>query len=1139
MQGTNTRRRDSIWDKSFIYDFQEKQWEFLVPTISTEEMNNCYGNNVIMPFIAQHASFAEGSFGVVSKYEIHEDHIVVTDASHHRVKLDKHSNVVAVKEIKIDLDKDRHKVAEHWNDEVRALLEMNRLGQDHIVRFITAFRYGKQEDPEHFLVFEWASGGNLQDLWKELPHPVRTAELTKAVIEQLLGLAKALNAAHNLSPTTSYRHGDLKPANILWFRTDKETGIWKIGDWGEAKVHFVNTEARRSNTGAKFGTRRYEPPEVELGTTLGDTLQPEKTGDKRRSRLYDIWAMGCIALELMIWLLYGQDELNRFNDEVRGDYSSNSPFYQIKKSGNTYIAEVHRVVLHWLQHMVSDSACRPGTTALGDVLEIIEQGLLVINLPQTGGRSMSFGKSPAKSGLQLREQAFSLDADESAQISLSQDQAVVVDDPSTDFPSIKFTPAEPTTVVVQPEPRPTQTSTGRVRFLAEDFQLRLEQVFLTFEEEYWYSKQQHIRGPQKLGEPAALLSIRTMPSERRNGGLIPKAPAQVDYAHPPLNPAVWTHEVDNLFALPLLKHLNSLDSSSTFGPQDTSFLCERCIALRESLWHPTSPPAYPVGALQASANAKQCKMCCLLWSNFVQDTSQLPPELHFHSTKPATEIQVGLPQLPTAGSWAHLEIVRQWLENCDTHPECARRLASSHHSTPQKPTDMPTRLIDVGQFGDEKVYLREKSFDSNAEWIALSHQWGEPPHYSTEPHNLEKRKGGMALAELPATFRDAVIVTRELGHRYLWIDSICIVQGASGDFHSESKRMENIYSGAYCVLAASCAKDHGSGFLQPRRQRDFVTLTPTKSDTSVYVCEPIDNFKEHVLDGALNRRGWVLQEHALARRTVFFTEHQTYFECGRGVRCETMTKMSNKSAELLGDPSFPRILAQAKQGERILRYQKLYQQYTRLGLTKDFDRPTAIDALQQKLLRTMLVKGGWGVLQDDEIPGTLRRSLLWHRGFGVDNLLRIAFPPDRATPPSWSWMAYAGGKDNSGGIDYFNPDFGKFDWQDMDSPWSQPTSDQETTMLSTLSQEYDASAYKGRDGVEAVKVVFDEHITVVQYPQRCVVLGIQRVEMPVHDKRHYILVIKATSKPGIYERVGAGYVPGICIIGQPIEVHIT
>ena len=190
------------------------------------------------------------------------------------------------------------------------------------------------------------------------------------------------------------------------------------------------------------------------------------------------------------------------------------------------------------------------------------------------------------------------------------------------------------------------------------------------------------------------------------------------------------------------------------------------------------------------------------------------------------------------------------------------------------------------------VYLREKQFHDNAEWIALSHQWGDPPHYSTEPHNLEERKSGMALTDLPATFRDAVEVTRALGRRYLWIDSICIIQGASGDFHSESKRMEDIYSGAYCILAASRASDHSSGFLQSRKQRKYVTLHPEGSSTCVFVCESIDNFKEHVLDGALNRRGWVLQEHALARRTVFFTEHQTYFECGRGVRCETMTKMS-------------------------------------------------------------------------------------------------------------------------------------------------------------------------------------------------------------------------------------------------------
>lgn len=252
-----------------------------------------------------------------------------------------------------------------------------------------------------------------------------------------------------------------------------------------------------------------------------------------------------------------------------------------------------------------------------------------------------------------------------------------------------------------------------------------------------------------------------------------------------------------------------------------------------------------------------------------------------------------------------------------------------------------------------------------------------------------------------------------------------------------------------------------------------------------------------------------------------------------------LTPENSKSAELLGDPSFPLILARAKQGERILRYQELYQQYSRLGLTKDFDRPTAIDALQQKLLRTMVVKGGWGVLQDDEIPGTLRRSLLWHRGSDVDDLSRIVFPSDRATPPSWSWMAYAGGKDNSGGIDYLNPDFDKFDWQDIDSPWSQSNAGKGTTLLSTLSQEYNASAYEGKNEVHAVEIILDNNSKAIQYPQRCVVLGIQKGGMPISEKCHYILVIEATMKPGIYERIGAGFVPGICIIGQARQVSIA
>lgn len=136
-------------------------------------------------------------------------------------------------------------------------------------------------------------------------------------------------------------------------------------------------------------------------------------------------------------------------------------------------------------------------------------------------------------------------------------------------------------------------------------------------------------------------------------------------------------------------------------------------------------------------------------------------------------------------------------------------------------------------------------------------------------------------------------MTRALGSRYLWIDSICIIQaGKNADFEQEATRMEEVYSGARCVIAASRASGHASGFLKDRIKRDYVALRrEIDSESPFYICQAIDNFKEHVLEGALNRRGWVLQEHALARRTIFFDEHQTYWECGHGVRCETMTTL--------------------------------------------------------------------------------------------------------------------------------------------------------------------------------------------------------------------------------------------------------
>ncbi|ETS85325.1 hypothetical protein PFICI_03350 [Pestalotiopsis fici W106-1] len=256
-------------------------------------------------------------------------------------------------------------------------------------------------------------------------------------------------------------------------------------------------------------------------------------------------------------------------------------------------------------------------------------------------------------------------------------------------------------------------------------------------------------------------------------------------------------------------------------------------------------------------------------------------------------IQIGYPSLSAPNSDAYFEILRQWLTHCDKNHGCVcPKPKSSGSSTALHP--LPTRVIEVGKTGDERARLHETSPNDKGDWIALSHQWGTGKRFRTMTENFESHINGISCASLPATFHDAVKVTRALGCPYLWIDLICIVQeGSRSDFHVEAKNMEQVFSGAYCVLASSRDPGHDAGFLQARTPKATLSLQKTGQTAPLYITEPIGDFHGNVLEGSLNQRGWVLQEHALARRTIYFTHHQTYFECGDGVRYETMTRLTS------------------------------------------------------------------------------------------------------------------------------------------------------------------------------------------------------------------------------------------------------
>lgn len=156
--------------------------------------------------------------------------------------------------------------------------------------------------------------------------------LAKWMASQYRGLAEALHVIHryDLFRTLSDQgsknrgfHGDIKPENILFFN-DKHSGgtgmgILQLADFGLARYHHSTTIVEVS---PRVTGHPYCPPEVDLTWKTDQSL--------------DIWTLGCLFLESLVWLMFGSQGLSEFQDDRRtegiiGPALQARPFYKVKE----------------------------------------------------------------------------------------------------------------------------------------------------------------------------------------------------------------------------------------------------------------------------------------------------------------------------------------------------------------------------------------------------------------------------------------------------------------------------------------------------------------------------------------------------------------------------------------------------------------------------------------------------------------------------------------------------------------------------------------------------------------------------------------------------------------------------------------
>jgi hypothetical protein len=153
-------------------------------------------------------------------------------------------------------------------------------------------------------------------------------------------------------------------------------------------------------------------------------------------------------------------------------------------------------------------------------------------------------------------------------------------------------------------------------------------------------------------------------------------------------------------------------------------------------------------------------------------------------------------------------LAKRWiLDYIDNHSECASNLNPA----------LPTRVLDVGLSNGNQEPRLILGHGIQGPYIALSHYWGSSKPLVTNIGNIQEHLTTIPFQGLPQTFQDAVTITRRLSYRFLWIDSLCIIQDSPEDWQNECTKMSDIYKNAVVIITGLAAKDSSCGFLGDRK----------------------------------------------------------------------------------------------------------------------------------------------------------------------------------------------------------------------------------------------------------------------------------------------------------------------------------
>jgi hypothetical protein len=353
-----------------------------------------------------------------------------------------------------------------------------------------------------------------------------------------------------------------------------------------------------------------------------------------------------------------------------------------------------------------------------------------------------------------------------------------------------------------------------------------------------------------------------------------------------------------------------------------------------------------------------------------------------------------------------LNQIKQWIATCTKEHASCKSLSSSR--------PLPKRVLDVqgSLLRPKGVFLYEPKSDEKGSYVALSHCWGDQtakPLLKITRSTMESRRRGIAWLELSKSFRDAIAITRKLGIRYLWIDSLCIIQDDREDWELEAMKMGSVYGNAYLVLAATAAADGDIGCIFPRpisqevRAAGHIILAricPWKGGHQVFI-NPHEGPRPPLFN-----RAWAYQERLLATRILHFCAKEVIWECKAATWCECKDGAWELESWRTGTTTKGAItqLNQNKTDayKAMQAWDQVLEAFSCCALTHDSDRLPALSSLAEQFAASAkLGRYVAGLWEEFLIEG-----LQWQVAYTPSQAQqKFTRRPSTYCAPSWSWAS--------------------------------------------------------------------------------------------------------------------------------------